>query len=211
MGRDPVLARALASSGVARPSVAYVGAASGDNRAFLAMMAQYLRLCGAGEVTLAPLAGRRARLDRALDVLAGADVVFVSGGDVEEGMSVLEAQQAVPHLRALYEAGKPFIGVSAGSIMLAERWVRWGGAEGATAEIFPCMGLAPILCDTHGEGEDWEELRALLELAPEGAVGYGIPSGGGLTVHPDGALEALGVPVQRFVRRDSRIVRLPDL
>lgn len=208
-GRDSLLARALAAGGSERPSVAYVGAASGDNRAFMAMMAHHLRQAGAGAVTLAPLAGRRAQLDQALAVLEAADVVFMSGGDVEAGMRVLAERQLAPFLRRLYEAGKPFIGVSAGSIMLAQQWVRWDQA--GAPELFPCLGLAPILCDTHGEAEAWEELRALLELVPEGAVGYGIPSGGGLAVHPGGALEALGVPVQRFVRRRGRIVRLPDL
>lgn len=209
--RDPLVARALASGGVARPSVAYVGVASGDNRAFLTMMAQLLRLCGAREVTLAPLAGRRANLDQARAILETADVVFVSGGDVEAGMRALEERQAVPFLRGLFEAGKPFVGMSAGSIMLAQQWVRWDGPDDAAAELFPCMGLAPVLCDTHGEAEDWEELCALLGLAPEGSCGYGIPSGGGLAVHPDGRLEALGGPVQCYARRGGVVLRMDDL
>lgn len=211
LGRDPLLTRALASSGVAEPSVAYVGAASGDNRAFMAMMGHLLRQCGAREVTLAPLAGRRANLDKAMAVLERADVVFMSGGDVEAGMRVLQERGIGPYLHSLYQAGKAFVGISAGSIMLAQQWVRWEGDDDASAQLFPCLGLAPILCDTHGEAEGWEELRTLLKLAPAGPVGYGIPSGAALVVHRDGTVEPLGGPVQRFVRRGRRVVRLPDL
>jgi hypothetical protein len=137
----------------------------------------------------------------------------MSGGDVEEGMRILEERQLLPFLRALYEAGKPFFGISAGSIMLAREWVRWDNPDDdASAAIFPCMRFAPVLCDTHGgEAEGWEELRALLRLEPEGTVGYGIPSGAGLCVYPDGRLEALGVPVHCFTSQGGLVERRADL
>lgn len=211
-GADPLLVRALASAGVANPKVAYIGAASDDSRSFFLMLAEHLRLCGAGSVTLAPLAGRRAAVDKARAVLEAADVIFVSGGDVEAGMAVLAERQIVPYLRGLYEAGKPFVGISAGSIMLGQQWVRWNDPDDdGSASLFPCMGLAPLTCDTHGEADGWEELRALLRLSPEGTVGYGIPAGAGLLVRPDGVLEALGAPVQRFARTARGVVRRADL
>ncbi len=209
---DPLLVRALASAGAASPSVAYIGAASDDSRSFFVMLSEHLRACGAGPVTLAPLAGRRAAVDKARAILEAADVIFVSGGDVVAGMAVLGEQQIVPYLRELYETGKPFVGVSAGSIMLGQQWVRWEDpADDGSASLFPCMGLAPLTCDTHGEADGWDELRALLRLSPEGTVGYGIPAGAGLLVHPDGTLEALGAPVQRFVRTVRAVARKRDL
>lgn len=209
---DALLARILASYGIPQPSVAYVGAASGDNRAFFLMLAHYMRRCGAGQVTLVPLAGKRARIEKAQAILESADLVFISGGDVEAGMQVLEERQITPFLHGLYEGGKPFFGISAGSIMLAERWVRWADPnDDATVGAFPCMGLAPIFCDTHGEAEGWEELRALLQLMPADTPGYGIPSGAGLAVHPGGRLDALGAPVHCYVRRGSMVARLADL
>ena len=46
--------------------------------------------------------------------------------------------------------------------MLARRWVRWTDPHNDdSAELFPCLGFAPVFCDTHGEGDGWGELRAL--------------------------------------------------
>jgi hypothetical protein len=119
----------------------------------------------------------------------------------------------VGFLQGLYEKGKPFFGLSAGSIMLAETWIHWVDPDDdSMAELFPCLGFAPIICDTHGEEDDWEELRAALKLAEDGRKGYGIVSGTAIKVHPDsGNVEALGDAVHQFARREGRIVRLPDI
>lgn len=211
-GPDPLLARALALAGKPSPSVAYVGAPSGDSRAFYLMIAALLKRAGAGAVTLVRLCGRRPDVARARDELARADVVFVTGGDVEEGMRVLEATGTVETLRELAAGGMPFIGVSAGSIMLARSWVRWRDPrDESTAELFPCLGIADVWCDTHGEAEGWEELAALARIVPEGSVGHGISSGAALVVRPDGGLEAVGAPVHRFESRAGRAVRIADL
>jgi cyanophycinase len=210
--RDPLLTRVLASCGVPHPSIAYVGAASGDSQPFFSMISGYLRRCGAGRVTLAPLASRRAKPEKARAILESADMVFISGGDVEAGMEALEERQILPFLHELFERGKPFFGSSAGSIMLGRQWVRWEDPDDdATASLFACMGLAPIVCDTHGEAEGWEELRTLLRLTPEGTFAYGIPTGGGLCVCPDGTLEALGAPVHCYAYGGGAAVRRADL
>ncbi len=210
--RDPLLTRVLASCGVPHPSIAYVGAASGDSQPFFSMISQYLRRCGAGRITLAPLASRRSKLEKARAILESADMVFISGGDVEAGMKILEERQILPFLHELFEKGKPFFGSSAGSIMLGCQWVRWEDPDDdTTASLFPCMGLAPVVCDTHGEAEEWEELRALLRLTPEGTCGYGIPTGAGLCICPDGTLEAFGAPVYCYGHRGDAVVRSTDL
>jgi peptidase E len=206
-GKDPLLAAALQRLDRALPSVAYVGAASNDSRIFFLWIAALLKRAGAGPVRLAPRARRRSVPAKARPLLEQADVIFVSGGDVELGMGVLERTGAMGLLRELHRAGKPFIGISAGSIMLAGRWVRWADADDdSTAESFPCLGLAPLLCDTHAEGDDWEELKMLLKLtgAP---VGYGIPSGAALHVAPGGSVSALGKPVRQIALG----AELPDL
>ncbi len=201
-GPDPLLRAVIEATGIPEPRVAYVGAASGDNAAFRVMIAGMLKKAGAGEVVLAPLCGRRADPVRARAVLSSADLVLISGGDVEEGMKVLARQRMIPFLRGLRGAGKRFFGLSAGSIMLAHEWVRWKDPhDDASAELFPCLGFAPVLCDTHGEADGWSELKAALALRPTGATGYGIVSGAALVVRPDGSLSALGGEVHVFRKR----------
>jgi len=211
-GPDPLMQRALALAAKPSPSVAYIGAPSGDNRAFFVMISALLRRAGAGEVTLVKLCGRRPNLELARAELAAADLVFVTGGDVEEGMRVLESTGMIAPLRELAATGVPFLGVSAGSIMLARSWVRWRDPkDDSSAELFPCLGIADAWCDTHGEGDSWEELAALARIVPEGSICYGIPTGAGLVVHPGGGVEAAGSPAQRFESRGGRAVRVDDL
>ena len=92
-GRDPLLTRVLASCGVPQPSIAYVGAASGDSQPFFSMISGHLYRCGAGRVTLASMKGGRGKPEKARAILESADMVFISGGDVEAGMEVLEERQ----------------------------------------------------------------------------------------------------------------------
>ena len=210
-GADPLLVRAFSLIGLESPTVAYVGAASNDNRIFFMWIAGMLKKAGAGSVSLAALASRRADQAKARSLLERSDVIFVSGGDVELGMNVLERTGVADVLQELQRAGKPFIGASAGSIMLAKSWVRWPDqGNDAAAETFPCLAMAPLLCDTHAEKEDWEELKALLRLSAP-ASGYGIPMGAALRVRADGSLSALGKPVPCFKFQEGRLERLADL
>jgi peptidase E len=149
-GVDPLLEHILALAAGRRPAIAYIGAASGDDRDFLEFIGAMCKRAGAGQVLLAPMASPTVNLKKTKAVLSECDLVLVSGGDVELGMSYLELSGLIPFLKQLHDAGKVFLGLSAGSIMLAKSWVRWLDAgNDATAETFPCLGLAPLLCDTH--------------------------------------------------------------
>ena len=127
-------------------------------------------------------------------------------------MDILKEKDMTGFLSGLYSQGKPFFGISAGSIMLAREWIRWRDPDDdATAEIFPCLGIAPVICDTHAEGDDWEELKALLALEKDGTEGYGIPSGTAIKVFPDGRVEALGGAVPRYLRRGDSVHHAGDI
>jgi peptidase E len=211
-GPDPFIQIALRQSDARQPTIAYVGAASGDNSVFKAFIGRMLVKAGASEVRLAPLCGKRRNLAKAASALEGSDIVFISGGDVDAGMRTLQEAGIDDLLRELYRGGKPFFGVSAGSIMLAKQWIRWRDPQDdSSAQAFPCLDIAPIVCDTHGEGDGWEELRALQGLMPAGSVSYGIVSGSALLVRPDGAVEALGKEIHRFTRKGRRVVQLDNL
>jgi hypothetical protein len=115
-------------------------------------------------------------------------------------------------LRELFARGKPFFGLSAGSIMLAKEWVRWPDPDNLeSAELFTCLGFAPVICDTHDEEGDFEELQAALALKPDGSVGYGIPSGAAIKVSPDDKVEALGGKVWQYTRQGENVKRIEDL
>ena len=96
--------------------------------------------------------------------------------------------------------------------MLAKSWVRWRDpTDDSTAELFPCMGLAPVICDTHGEEDGWEELRAALALCRTGTAGYGIVTGSALEVSPDGTLTARGGSVDVFRKTKAGVEKDPAL
>ena len=200
-GSHEVLRRAVRALGKSRPTLAYLGCASGESAPFRLLISRSLEAAGCGRVVNVALGGRWPNLSAAKSCLDAADGVFVSGGDVERGMAVLERLDLSDYLRTLAEQGKPFIGISAGSIMLARSWIRWGDTgEDASAEVFPCLGLVPLYCDTHDEESGWVELHDLLRLLPAGSEGWGIPSGGDLVVSPGAAVTWMGPAPARFRR-----------
>jgi peptidase E len=199
-------------TGKIQPTVAYVGVASGDNWPFYLMISAMIKKAADCQIRRVLIAPKGADLNKAQAVLESADAVFMSGGDVEAGMRVLEEKDMSRLLIDLFERGKVFFGVSAGSIMLAREWVRWRDPEDdSTAELFPCLGVAPVICDTHAEADDWEELKAALKLKEEDTQGYGIASGSCLKVYPDGGMEALDGAVAQFLKRGNSIVKQTEL
>ncbi|MCX5832061.1 MAG: Type 1 glutamine amidotransferase-like domain-containing protein [Deltaproteobacteria bacterium] len=212
-GENNLLIReAFRESDKSSPSVGYVGTASDDNKEFFNLMAAMLRENGAVEVNHALLALNNADISKAKYILKHSDIIYISGGDVDKGIEKLKERHMVNFLAELYQEGKPFFGLSAGSIMLAKEWVRWRNpADDTTAEKFPCLGFAPVLCDTHDEDSGWGELKLLLMLEKEGATGYGITSGTALRVFPDGRIEALGGAVHQYVNRGGKVHKRKSL
>jgi peptidase E len=189
-----------------KPLIAYVGVASGDNWGFYLMISGMLNKYGSCRIERIMIAPRKADLGKAKDSLNSADAIFMSGGDVEVGMKVLEEKNLIGYFKDLYQQGKLFFGTSAGSIMLAKEWIRWRDPDDdSTAELFPCLDIVPMICDTHAEEDGWEELKAALNLLEPGASGYGIPSGACLKVYPDGTLAALGHEVYCYTRQREGI------
>ena len=158
------------------------------------------------------IAHPKADMTRAKELLLKSDAIFMSGGDAEEGMRILTEKNMDGFITELVKAGKPILGMSAGTIMMAQEWVRWQDPnDDTTAGLYTCLGLAPVICDTHAEDDDWVELKAALQLKPDGAVGYGIPSGAYLKAYPDGRLEAQAGAVALFFKSGGEIKPLPDL
>jgi peptidase E len=201
------LGTALGACGVSAPRVAYVGTASLDSRPFFASLSAAMRKAGAGAVTMAPVVGRHADLAEAQRVLTESDAVFLTGGEVEDGVSWLRKTGLDALLAELYEGGRQFFGISAGCIMMGKHWVHWDREDDdATASLFDCLGFLPLTFDAHGEREDWRELRCALRLMGPGAEGFGLSDGGFFTADVSGRLTALRRPAAAFRNADGTIV-----
>jgi cyanophycinase-like exopeptidase len=209
---DPILQMALRELGKTKPTVAYIGAAHGDSLMFFLFIKRLITAAGAGKVELVPLVKKKSDIEKAQSIIQSADCIFVSGGDVKEGMRVLTERSVIALIKKRYNEGALIIGVSAGSIMLAKQWIDWPDENNeASAELFPCMNIAPVLCDTHGEEDEWNELHSLVHLTEGDQIGYGIPSGGAMRISPDGVVEAISMPLFRIEQRGGKIARINDL
>ena len=185
------LRAALAACGKSQPRVAYIGTANGEREAGFQRIYEALMAAGAACVTLVPILSEKATPEEAKRLLTEADVVFLSGGEVEDGMRGLEKFGLVDFLRGLYQNGTVFLGVSAGSIMLGQYWVHWDvEGDDSTARLFPCLGFVPFTFDAHGELEDWCELICALRLLGTGTTGYGLADGGFYRADSAGTLTA---------------------
>jgi peptidase E len=209
---DALVQAVFQTYGIKSPTVAYSGTASGDDKDFFRFIAESFVQAGADKVVHALIAPEGADIKKAKSIMESADIVFISGGDVEAGMDVLQEKNMLDFLTGLYKQGKPFFGISAGAIMLADRWVRWTDPnDDNSAELFPCLGFAPIICDTHDEQAGWDELQAALTLVKDGVKGYGLASGSGIMVTADGTVATVGGTVYQYVRRGNKVVRLDDV
>ena len=209
-GTKPYLGDALRLTGKSGPLVLYIGAASGDHRQFGTGVTGVLEAAGAHQVLWPKLTGRRKEPARAREALEQVDLVFVGGGDVEAGVDALHAADLVAPLRAAARRGVVLTGMSAGAIMLGERWIRWpnAGAGDDEAETYTCLGLVPCSLDVHGEDDDWREARSFAAVRAR-VLGkkvdvLGIPSGGALEIENDGTMRARGAPVPVFAALPNR-------
>ena len=169
-------------------------------------MRRLLKSGGDCECELARTVGSKPDPAEAREVIAASDLVFIGGGDVEEGMQVLEQRKVTATLQQKRAQGTPVFGVSAGAIMLGRQWVRWRDPDDDTsAELFDCLGFADVVCDTHGEKDRWAELHALLALAGEGARGYGIRTNAAVRVE-GGEVEVLVGKVDALQLRNGQVV-----
>ena len=119
---------------------------------------------------------------------------------------MINERELGPYFRELHVQGKVFEGVSAGSIMLGQHWVRFPDEnDESKAEIFDCLGVVPQSFDAHDEKSGWEELQVLARLMskrpqPPTYV-HGLVSGH-CALWKDGKLQALGGAISRFTCSD---------
>ena len=210
--QDLTLESIFQESGKKSPIIAYSGTANGDNEDFFHRMTDAFGGSGAASVTHALIAPDNADIKKARDILEEADIIFIGGGDVDRGIKVLKEKEMLEFMKNLYEQGKLFFGSSAGAIMLAKEWVRWSDPDdSSSAELFPCLDLAPVICDCHDEECDWEELKTALRLKEDGTIGYGLTAGSAIKVSPEGDIEVLNGVVHPYIRHGKNVDRMADI
>ena len=192
--------------GIQNPIVAYIGTANDDNIAFFHMMKFALKKAGADKVIFVHLAKEKPDLDSAKNVLSKADVIFLSGGEVEDGINWLKKHGLISFIKDLFSSGKRFMGLSAGVIMMGKHWVHWDvEGDDSTSKLFDCLGIIPALFDVHGEDENWIELKAALKLLGEGSRGYGLPRTCAISADSRGTLVNLENEYMVFVNEGGQI------
>ena len=177
--------------GKLNPDIAYIGTANRESQAFFQRTQELLLAAGAQKVILVPVLGGQANLEESKRILSEADAVFLSGGEVEDGISGLRNSGLDVFLTKLYRGGKQFFGTSAGAIMMGRYWVHWDVEnDDDTSSLFECLNFVPMTFDAHGENEDWRELKCALRLLGPGEEGYGLSDGGFYSSDTHGTLRA---------------------
>ncbi len=161
------------------PRAAYLGAANGEEPTFYELFEAAMEAAGIGEARMV----RSIYGDDDREWLEGADLVVLSGGDVERGWRAFRQAGIDEALQRRYADGAVLLGVSAGAVHLG-----WG-----------YLNLVSALIGAHDEEADWGEVRRRMGKSREKVRGLGIPTGGALVYHPDGAVEAVRRPVHELV------------
>jgi peptidase E len=189
------------------PKIAYIGTAHLDDSWLLRYISGYLKKAGAAEVRLVPVVKGYDEKE-ARHLLDTADAVFLSGGEVEDGIVWLRKRGLDAYLKKLFTEGKPFMGISAGAIMMGQHWVHWDKeGDDSTASLFDCLGFLPYTFDAHGESESWTELKCAVRLLGEGKKGYGLVGTGFFLVGEDGSWESLHEPPVIYVNENGKAIK----
>lgn len=201
---EPWLAGALA--GLAPTNghglrAAYVGASSGDEPAFYSIFQSAVESVGIDDHRM--ILSTFGEEDRRF--LESADLVVLSGGDPVRGWRIFEQSGLQEAITRRHFEGGVLLGVSAGAVQLG--WV--AGPEGVSPDALApedavlAFRLVPAAVDVHDEASGWSRLRRLIEVSGVSVRGLGIPSGGGLVYHPDGAIEPVRHPVHELVPEED--------
>lgn len=199
-GGRPLLAPAVDAMERAEPRAAYVGAANGDRPEFYSIFEGAMERIGVRDRRMI-LSGYSA-LDRAY--LRSSDLIVLGGGDVGSGLRVLRETGMDDDLDERRREGAVLVGVSAGAVHLGA--LCWPGDEPVDGEPVGALGFVPFSVDAHDEAGGWRRLRRLVARSPSGGLGIGVPFGGGIIHHPDGAVEPVGRSAVEIRLDDGRVV-----
>jgi hypothetical protein len=196
-GGDSLAERVRADIDSANAKAAYIGASNGDQPEFYDWFAAAMESMAISDCRFVP--SNPSPEDTAF--LEEADLIVLSGGDVERGWQVFEQNGLKELLPRLRYDGAVLIGVSAGAVHLGLGHL----SNAAQPKRLDMFRFAPFYIGAHDEGNDWFDLRALVNLSQSDARGIGLPAGGGAVYYSDGTLEPLRKPLIEIVKENSKI------
>ncbi len=171
----------LDASGAAKPRVAFVPTASGDDATYVARFEDAYGRLGAERDVLRFFRRTPDDLDA---FLSRFDVVHVGGGNTRSMLAVWRHWGLDRALRAAWERGTLLCGSSAGSICWFDFGVTDSVAEALTA--MPCLGFIAGSNCPHYDGEP-ERRPAFRRLVATGALPPGFACDDGVGLHYRGA------------------------
>jgi len=196
-GADSLAERIRTDLDNSKPSAAYIGASNGDLPEFYSLFVAAMESMEISDCRAVP--SQPSRED--ISFLENAGLIVLSGGDVERGWQVLERNGLKELLPRKRFDGAVLMGVSAGAVQLGLGCL----SNSSQPKQIDMFRFAPFYVGAHDEGNDWFDLRALVNLAHSDARGIGLPAGGGAVYYADGTLEPLRKPLIEIVKDDSKI------
>jgi cyanophycinase len=194
---DSLAERVRAELDKSSPKAAYIGASNGDQPEFYSLFQAAMESMGISNCRAVP--SQPSKED--ISFIEESDLILLSGGDVERGWRTFEQnglKELVPRKRF---DGAILMGVSAGAVQLGLGHLS-NAAQPKRVDMFR---FAPFYVGAHDEGNDWFDLRALVNLAQSDARAIGLPAGGGAVYYADGTLEPLRKPLIEIVKEDAKI------
>ncbi|MBS4730305.1 Type 1 glutamine amidotransferase-like domain-containing protein [Mycobacterium sp. SM1] len=174
-------------------SGAYIGASNEDRPEFYEIFEAAMDASG---ITAHRMIGSAfGPADRAF--LERAQLIVLAGGDVRLGWDTFEKTGMKEAILDRYAQGAVLVGISAGAVQLG-RYGILGTPGSPTTELLDVFKLVPMVIDTHDERAEWARLSHTIHRLKGAATGLGIPSGGGVIVHPDTTIEPLRRPAHEF-------------
>jgi len=196
-GDDSLAERIRTDLDNSKPSAAYIGASNGDQPEFYSLFVAAMESMEICDYRLVP--SQPSRED--ISFLENADLIVLSGGEVERGWQVFERNGLKELLPRKRFDGAVLMGVSAGAVQLGLGCL----SNSSQPKQIDMFRFAPFYVGAHDEGNDWFDLRVLVNLAQSDARGVGLPAGGGAVYYADGTLEPLRKPLIEILKEDSKL------